>query len=90
MKHDRNKLRILNWTKAIRKRNLIREISGSDFYSNLHQYSKNKIHCSCPLCRGKDWSYGNNSNANETVSNRKKLSAMEEKLEDFYVDEDLN
>ena len=21
------------------------------WYDNLHQYSKNKIHCSCPLCR---------------------------------------
>lgn len=24
-------------------------------YDNLHQYSKNKIHCSCRLCRGKDY-----------------------------------
>ena len=22
-------------------------------YDNLHQYSKNKIHCSCPMCRTK-------------------------------------
>jgi hypothetical protein len=22
-------------------------------YSNLHQYSKNKIHCSCPICSAK-------------------------------------
>ena len=25
------------------------------YYDNIHQYSKNKIHCSCPLCSGKDW-----------------------------------
>lgn len=23
------------------------------FYDNLHQYSKNKIHCSCPMCSAK-------------------------------------
>lgn len=24
-----------------------------EYYDNLHQYSKNKIHCSCPMCREK-------------------------------------
>lgn len=24
-----------------------------DWYNNLHQYSKNKIHCSCPICKTK-------------------------------------
>ena len=23
------------------------------YYRHLHQYSKNKIHCSCPMCRAK-------------------------------------
>lgn len=23
------------------------------WYNNLHQYSKNKIHCSCPMCSAK-------------------------------------
>ena len=23
------------------------------WYNNLHQYSKNKIHCSCPICSAK-------------------------------------
>ena len=35
-----------DWVKAIRKRNLY-----PDYYDNLHQFSKNKIHCSCPMCR---------------------------------------
>lgn len=45
--------------KAIRKRKLAKHIyqsySDSDweYYNNLHQYSKNKIHCSCPLCAAK-------------------------------------
>ena len=41
--------------KAKRKQKISRSIysspySSGDFYNNLHQYSKNKIHCSCPLC----------------------------------------
>lgn len=37
-----------NVCKALRKQHM-----AKDFYDNLHQYSKNKIHCSCPQCRGK-------------------------------------
>lgn len=45
--------------KAIRKRKITKEVYYSepnskwDYYDNLHQYSKNKIHCSCPICRAK-------------------------------------
>ena len=35
--------------KALRKRALC----GDSWYNNLHQYSKNKIHCSCSLCAAK-------------------------------------
>lgn len=45
-----------DWKKAIRKRHIdrITNLPGSDdLYDNLHQYSKNKVHCSCPLCRAK-------------------------------------
>ena len=38
-----------DWKKAIRKRKIIRQY-GFDYYDNLHQYSKNKIHCSCGMC----------------------------------------
>ena len=46
--------------KALNRRRLARKIypySDEDYYDNLHQYSKNKIHCSCRMCRGKDY-YG--------------------------------
>ena len=47
--------RYKDYTKAKRKRN--KDIStawlGHLWYDNLHQYSKNKIHCSCPMCRAK-------------------------------------
>ena len=34
------------FSKALRKRNISNRVYGYDFYENLHQYSKNKIHCS--------------------------------------------
>lgn len=47
-----------NVVKALRKRNITRTCycaGGLDweYYDNLHQYSKNKIHCSCPMCSSK-------------------------------------
>ena len=54
VKGDRGKRRKQDYTKAVSRRN--KDISRGDvfakhpWYSNLHQYSKNKIHCSCPLC----------------------------------------
>lgn len=45
-----------DWRKAIRKHRIDTEVSGRpsgvipDLYDNLHQYSKNKIHCSCGMC----------------------------------------
>lgn len=42
--------------KALNRRRLARKIypyDENDYYNNLHQYSKNKIHCSCPMCSAK-------------------------------------
>ena len=43
--------------KALRKRYITQvkyhSIYDSEYYDNLHQYSKNKIHCSCPMCTQK-------------------------------------
>ena len=49
--------------KALRKRRIARDIyrcwaslienGGWEDYDNLHQYSKNKIHCDCPMCSAK-------------------------------------
>ena len=40
--------------KAIRKQKIANSVYPKDkdwdYYNNLHQYSKNKIHCSCYLC----------------------------------------
>lgn len=50
--------RDLSRRKALRKRRIAREIYSykgytCEYYDNLHQYSKNKIHCSCPMCSAK-------------------------------------
>ena len=42
-----------SWSKARRKRNICRTAYHFEWYDNLHQYSKNKIHCSCPMCASK-------------------------------------
>ena len=52
----KGKRRKIDYKKARRKAriDLARSCDGLPLYDNLHQYSKNKIHCSCQLCRGKD------------------------------------
>lgn len=53
---DRAWNRKMSIRKARRKKRIADEIYSTNkefpWYDNLHQYSKNKIHCSCPLCRG--------------------------------------
>lgn len=49
---NRGKRRKLNITKALRKKKIAEEFGHIIYYDNLHQYSKNKIHCSCPMCSG--------------------------------------
>ena len=48
--------------KALRKRRITQEVywDGKDhpYYDNLHQFSKNKIHCSCPMCSVKSKNRG--------------------------------
>lgn len=44
--------RKMSFKKALRKKRIAEEVHGLT-YDNLHQYSKNKIHCSCPCCSPK-------------------------------------
>ena len=58
-------------TKAIRKKYISDHVYfnlGGEFsyYNNLHQYNKNKIYCSCPLCAAKSKTkYGRNMKISE-------------------------
>ena len=77
--------------KAIRKRKLAKEIYWTDpmnpdkweWYKNLHQYSKNKIHCSCAICACKTKNktkrrvHGNfYPSYNPSISDRRKIEYM--------------
>ena len=78
--------------KALRKRRLAREIYRSwsnleqEYYDNLHQFSKNKIHCSCPCCSTKTRNKGHrrnktgnyNRNLNYKASELRRLLTMDE------------
>lgn len=46
----RAKKRKVDYKKAVRKKKIDDSKTNFPLYNNLHQYSKNKIHCSCPLC----------------------------------------
>ncbi len=79
-RHDRAFIRKMAKKKARRKQWIVKHCYGWDYYDNLHQYSKNKIHCSCPLCRAKRM--GNRMNY-LSIAEQKKIFAMEEQLFDF-------
>lgn len=53
-KRTRGSRRKSDYKKACRKQTIARN-HNIRWYDNLHQYSKNKVHCSCCLCRGKDY-----------------------------------
>ena len=83
--------------KALRKRRIAREIyrfwkrygaedDNWEYFDNLHQYSKNTIHCSCPACSSKTrnkgkrrYKAGNYSpHVNYKASDLRKVIAMDE------------
>ena len=81
-----------NWTKAIRKRKISQEVyshpfdSDWEWYNNLHQYSKNKIHCSCPICRTKRKDkdrYG--KTFSPTISEQRRIDKM-----NYEIEEEVN
>lgn len=67
-----------DFNKAIRKKNIAEHNHGTSWYDNLHQYSKNKVHCSCPLCSAKTSKYGNTPNYKH--SDELKIASMNERL----------
>ena len=74
-----------DWKKAIRKKKIINAY-GYELYDNLHEYSKNKIHCSCPMCSAKT----KNKNRyavycpahNWSPSDQRKIDEMEDQILD--------
>lgn len=85
-----DKRRHNDWTKVIRKRNILKDMiwhDGTELYDNLHQYSKNNVHCSCHMCSVKSNNkgkrkhlYGNYApNHNPSVSDMRKIERMDYK-----------
>ena len=68
---DRGLRRKIDFVHAIRKRT---KCDKFPWYDNIHQYSKNKIHCSCCMCQSR--SGENNSTKNYRASDRRKLDRM--------------
>ena len=89
MSHTKQQTRENTWKHALRKRRIAREVLKWDYYNNLHQYSKNKIHCSCPLCRGKNWSYGENSIKQNLITDQKKIEKMRQQLDEINEEEPI-
>ena len=79
-KGDRRKT---DFKKAKRKAkiDIARSCDGFPMYDNLHQYSKNKIHCSCRLCRGKDY-FGRHITTEQEVKSRDEMNVELKELED--------
>lgn len=46
--------------KALRKQKIAKKLYDGERFDNLHQYSKNKVHCSCPMCSRKTNNKGKN------------------------------
>ena len=75
--------------KALRKKKIDRAVTwysegrGYGRYDNLHQYSKNKIHCSCPMCSAKTRNKGHSKHKgmspgiNFKISDVKKIQKLE-------------
>ena len=81
MKHNRNYIREMCWKHATRKQWTAKHCYGWDYYGNLHQYSKNKIHCSCPLCREQR----TNSPKTFSVSDQKKFDDITDQLNNEVI-----
>ena len=77
--------------KALRKQKIAKKLYGGERFDNLHQYSKNKVHCSCPCCSRKTNNKGKNrlksGNYNPSKdwkhSDAQKIESTEQKLQEY-------
>jgi hypothetical protein len=62
-----------------------------DYYDNLHQYSKNKVHCSCPSCSAKTRNKGRRLRGNYARAINYKKHDLNQMLEmNQQLQEELN
>lgn len=80
--------RFTSRNKALRKYKIDHQLSPFfPMYDNLNQYSKNKIHCSCPLCSAKTRNKGKRRKSNVwepsinyTQSDKRKIESMNQQM----------
>ena len=90
--------RDLSRRKALRKRRIANEIYRNHdsqgeylpYYDNLHQYSKNKIHCSCPMCSPKTKNKGKRARKNYNPTHNYKPSDLRKKIDMDLQEEEIN
>lgn len=93
---SRGYYRDVGYRKAKRKQRITKEVykwmqSFHPYYDNLHQFSKNKIHCSCPMCsaktrnkkRRKNNGRGFAPSINYKVSDLRKIQSVDSQIEDM-------
>ena len=80
--------------KALRKKrisdNFWHHASDYPYYDNLHQYSKNKIHCSCPMCSQKTKNKGKRARKNYNPTHNYKASDLRKKIAMDLQEEEIN
>lgn len=80
-----------NIIKSLRKQKLCQEIYHLNWYDNLHEYSKNKIHCSCPMCaaktNGKKIKYGWQPKFNPTIKDLKQIEKLNYNFNEYLKEE---
>ena len=88
--------RDISMRKALRKRRIAREVyydgDTHPYNNNLHQYSKNKIHCSCSMCSAKTRNKGKRRNLhgnyspslNYRISELRKQRSMDADERDYF------
>lgn len=80
--------------KALRKKrisdNFWPHASDYPYYDNLHQYSKNKIHCSCPMCSQKTKNKGKRARKNYNPTHNYKASDLRKKIDMDLQEEEIN
>lgn len=73
-------------SKALRKRHIVNDVYrwNEGWYDNLHQYSKNKVHCSCSMCGCKTHNQFHTGPAILwPARDLKKLIDMDQQLDDY-------
>ena len=82
--------------KALRKKHISDHFwmcaNNHPYYDNLHQYSKNKIHCSCPMCSQKSKNKGKRARKNYNPTHNFKASDVRkfEKMDNEIQEEEIN